>query len=149
MMKPEKSLRGRALDLLSRREYSRAELRQKLLPYAEENIDELDELLDELAARNWQSDARFAEAFVHSKSSKHGRFRLQQALAAKGIDREMAAEFMPDEQDELLHAREVLQKKFKQPAQTPQEKQKQIRFLLYRGFAMDTVMKVLRLDWDE
>lgn len=148
MINHEKSLRARALDYLTRREYSRTQLRQKLLPYAED-VDELDALLDELAAHNWQSDSRFAEALIHSKSRKHGRFRLQQELTAKGIDRETIANLLPDAEDELAHAHEVWRKKFGTRAQTPQEKQKQIRFLLYRGFAMNTVMQVLQMDWDE
>ena len=34
-MKPEKSLRTRAMEILSRREISRAELKRKLAPYAD------------------------------------------------------------------------------------------------------------------
>lgn len=148
MTKMQKSLRSRALDLLSRREHSRKELWQKLLPYAEHS-DELDVLLDELAENNWQSDERFTESFIHSKSQKYGHFHLQQALLAKGVDREIITQFLPETDDELEHARDVLLKKFKQAAQSQSEKQKQIRFLLYRGFKMDTVMTVLNMDWDE
>ncbi|MDP2851999.1 MAG: recombination regulator RecX, partial [Gallionella sp.] len=65
--KPELSLRARALQYLARREYSRAELRGKLLPYAGADGDpdrsqpeNLDALLDDLTARGWLSDARAA-----------------------------------------------------------------------------------------
>ena len=42
-MKPEKSLRTRAMKILSRREISRAELKRKLAPYAdsEEEIENI------------------------------------------------------------------------------------------------------------
>lgn len=146
-MKTEKSLKSRALDYLARRDYSRWELKRKLAPYAEDE-DELDALLDELAEKHWQSDERFVENFVHSKSQKHGSLRLKQALKMKGVDEQTIASFLPDKKTELATAQAVWQKKFGRRAQTPQEKQKQIRFLLYRGFQMDVVMKVLKMDWD-
>lgn len=147
-MKPEKSLKSRAVDYLSRREYSRLELKRKLAAYCEDE-DEINAVLEDLAQQHWQSDERFAESYIHSKSHKHGSLRLKQALAQKGIDRETAAKFLPDAQSEQQHALDVLQKKFRQPAQNFQEKQKQMRFLLYRGFSMDTVIKVLKIEWDE
>jgi regulatory protein len=69
--KPELSLRARALQYLARREYSRAELRKKLLPQVQADDDfeqafdssgsvNLDALLDDLAARGWLSDERAA-----------------------------------------------------------------------------------------
>lgn len=146
MSQPEISLRARAMNLLSRREMSRLELQRKLAPHAE-NEDELNRVLDEFAERNWQSDERFAEMWVRSKSSKHGRLRLQQELAAKGIDRETIAENLPDRESELQHACEVLRKKFRQPATDFAEKQKQMRFMLYRGFGMDTVQAALKQAW--
>jgi len=70
--KPEISLRARALQYLARREYSRAELRGKLLPYAQTNEDpsqpeNLDALLDDLTARGWLSDARAATQLLRAK----------------------------------------------------------------------------------
>ncbi|MDK4684528.1 recombination regulator RecX [Kingella negevensis] len=147
-MREPKSLRARAMDILSRREVSRLELQRKLAPYAEDE-DELNQVLAEFAERNWQSDERFTEAFVNSKSHKHGALRLKQALAAKGIDSEMAREFLPDSETELANAKEVLRKKFKQPAADFAEKQKQMRFLLYRGFGMDTAQAAIRGAWAE
>ena len=133
-MKYEKSLKSRALDYLSRREMSRLELYRKLAPYAQ-NEEELNAVLDEFAARNWQSDTRFAEAYINSKSHKHGVLRLKQAL--------------PDAHTECLHAAEVLRKKFRQPARDYIEKQKQMRFLLYRGFDMNTAQTALKYAWAE
>ena len=50
-MKTPPSLRQRALNILARREISRAELAKKLQPYCED-ADELQTLLDDLAARH-------------------------------------------------------------------------------------------------
>lgn len=147
-MKPEKSLRARAMDILSRREISRAELKRKLAPYAESE-EEVENVLNEFAERQWQSDTRYAEAYIHSKSRQHGKLRLQQALAAKGVSDEIVRELMPAKDTELAAAIAVLRKKFKQPAADLQEKQKQMRFLAYRGFDMDIIQTAMKSSWQE
>lgn len=147
-MKPTLSLRSRAMGLLARREMSRLELQRKLAPYAE-NEAELNQVLDEFSQKNWQSDERFTESFINSKSHKHGRLRLKQNLAAKGIDEALIHNYLPDEDSELQHAQTVLMKKFKTAARDFTEKQKQLRFLLYRGFTMDTALKAIHADRED
>ena len=56
-MNPQKTLRARALDILSRQEISRAELKRKLAPHAESE-EEIERVLNEFADRRWQSDER-------------------------------------------------------------------------------------------
>ncbi|MCF7529361.1 recombination regulator RecX [Neisseria lisongii] len=146
--KPTKSLRARAMDILSRQEISRSGLKKKLAPYAE-NEAELEAVLNEFAEQGWQSDSRYAEAYIHSKSARHGKNRLKQALAQQGIDPDISRHLLPDRETERQNAVNVLQKKFKHPAQDLKEKQKQIRFLAYRGFDMDTIQAALKCDWDE
>ncbi|WP_241155857.1 recombination regulator RecX [Neisseria yangbaofengii] len=136
------------MDILSRQEISRAGLKRKLAPHAESE-EELEKVLDEFAERNWQSDERYAEAYIHSKSRQHGKLRLQQALAQQGIDAGISREFMPDKESELQTAIQVLRKKFKQPSRDLKEKQKQVRFLAYRGFDMGTIQAALKSDWSE
>lgn len=147
-MKPTKSLRSRALDILSRQEISRAELKQKLARHAESE-EEVEAVLREFAERNWQSDERFAEAYIHSKSRKHGSLRLKQALSAKGVDSETFSALLPDRDQELAAAVAVLEKKFSAPAGNPQDKLKQMRFLAYRGFDADTVGRALKQAWQD
>lgn len=148
LIKPPKSLRARAMDILSRQEISRAGLKRKLAPHAESE-EELEKVLEEFAQRNWQSDERYAEAYIHSKSRQHGKLRLQQALAQQGIDAEISRHFMPDKESELRNAVAVLRKKFKAPAKDLTEKQKQMRFLAYRGFDMGTIQTALKNAWSE
>lgn len=145
-MKTEKSLRARAMEMLARREMSRAELQKKLQPYAQDE-DELHSVLAEFAQQNWQSDARFAQAFVRSKSSKHGTARLKQELRARGVAADVIQAALPDRATELQHAIEVARKKFGQPAQDRKEYDKQMRFLLYRGFAMNVAQAALKQAW--
>ena len=147
-MRPTKSLRARALDILSRREVSRQQLYRKLAPYAEDP-DELEAVLAEFAERNWQSDQRYAEAYIHSKSQKHGTQRLKQALAAQGIDEALIREHLPDARAEQAHANQVLRKKYPAPPADYAEKQKQLRFLVYRGFDLDTANHAVKHAWDD
>lgn len=147
-MKPVKSLRARALDYLSRREMSRAELRRKLLPYAEE-AEEVDALLQDLAERHWQSDSRYAESYVHSKSSRYGRLRLAQSLSRQGVDEETIASVLPERDAERQTACEVLRKKCKTPPSSSQEYARAQRFLAYRGFSGEHIRYALQHAWDE
>ncbi|MBF0803462.1 MULTISPECIES: recombination regulator RecX [Neisseria] len=146
-MKPQKSLYTRALDILARRETSRAELKRKLAPYAESEA-ELETLLNGLVESRLQSDDRFAESYIHSASRRHGRLRLQQALQAKGVSEDTARSFLPDRNSEIQTAVAVLRKKFKAPAADLKEKQKQARFLAYRGFDTDTIQTALKNGWN-
>lgn len=150
--KPEVSLRARALQYLARREYSRAELRGKLLPHVQtdENFEQaspvnLDALLDDLAARGWLSDERAATQLVHAKRSRFGTQRITHELRRKGIAEELISAALPELKDgELAAAREVWKKKFGTAPQDEREKAKQVRFLQSRGFSLEVVFKVLQ-----
>ena len=156
--KPELSLRARALQYLARREYSRAELRKKLLPQVQADEDfgqafnssgtvNLDALLDDLTARSWLSDERAATQVVHAKRSRFGTQRITHELRQKGIAEELISAALPElKESELETVREVWLKKFGVPPQDQKEKAKQMRFLQSRGFSMDIILKVLRLD---
>ena len=152
--KPEPDLRTRALHYLARREYSRAELRSKLLPHAstDESVaqslsESLDALLDDLTARGWLSDQRAATQLVHAKRGRFGTQRITHELRQKGISEELVGKVLPAlKESELEAAREVWKKKFGVVPQDEKEKAKQARFLQSRGFTLDVVFKVLRFD---
>ena len=63
---PEPSLRGRALNYLARRDYTRSELQRKLAPYAEDQ-SELESLLEDLEKSGSLSEQRFVEQMVHAR----------------------------------------------------------------------------------
>jgi regulatory protein len=154
--KPEVSLHARALQYLARREYSRAELRSKLLPHAQANDDfeqavdssgqaNLDALLDDLTARGWLSDVRAVSQLVHAKRSRFGTQRITHELRQKGIAEELISEALPQlKETELEAARVVWQRKFGTAPQDEKEKAKQVRFLQSRGFSLDAIFTVLR-----
>lgn len=143
--KTEPSLRGRALQNLSRREYSRAELHARLLPHVVET-DDIGALLDDLERRGWLSDARALEQTVRIRSTRFGTQRIAHELRQKGISDDLISAAIPQlKQGELEAARAVWQRKFATPPQDPKEKAKQMRFLQSRGFSMDVIFKVMRI----
>ena len=146
MNKPgfQPSLKGRALRLLSQREHSRTELERKLVQH-EEVPGELAKALDELQARDFINDARAVESVVHRRAAKLGAARVKQELAAKGLSGDTVAAALEGlRETELSRAREVWQKKFDQPAADVQERAKQVRFLLTRGFNAEVVRKIVQ-----
>ena len=148
MNKPafQPSLKGRALRLLSQREHSRVELERKLAPH-EEVPGELAKALDELQARDFINDGRAIESVVHRRAGKLGAARVKQELAAKGLSGEAVAEALAQLKDtELGRAREVWRKKFGSPPQDANERARQMRFLITRGFAAEVVRRVVQGD---
>ncbi len=146
MNKPgfQPSLKGRALRLLSQREHSRAELERKLVPH-EEVTGELAKALDDLQARDFINDGRAVDSVVNRRSGKLGSARIQQELAQKGLSGEAVAEVLEVlKETELARAQAVWRKKFDAPPQDPQERAKQMRFLLTRGFNAEVVRRVVK-----
>lgn len=137
------TLKGRALRLLSRREHSRRELERKLQPY-EEEPGKLAQALDELQARGFISEERVVESVLNRRASRLGAARIRQELQDKGLDGELIARALSGLKDsELARAREIWQRKFGAAPQTAQERARQSRFLLARGFTGEVVRRVL------
>ncbi|CAB3796995.1 Regulatory protein RecX [Paraburkholderia caffeinitolerans] len=142
--RPERSLKGRALGYLSRREYSRAELSRKLMPFTE-NADELEALLDALEREGWLSDARFAESVVYRRAARVGAGRIVSELKRHAVGDELIEEVNAQlRETELARARAVWQKKYGQLPETPAERARQARFLAARGFSMSIIGKILK-----
>jgi regulatory protein len=142
--RPARSLKGRALGYLSRREYSRAELARKLKPFVEET-DSLDTVLDALEAENWLSDSRFAESLIHRRSSRLGTNRIIGELKQHAVDQTLVEEASAQlRETELTRAQAIWRKKFGQLPETPAERAKQARFLASRGFSGATIGKILK-----
>ncbi|MBT9491822.1 MAG: RecX family transcriptional regulator [Paucibacter sp.] len=165
-MKPIQSLKMRAIGLLSQREHSRVELRRKLqriqrnsLAKVDTSADvdadtiaegdaeasvELDPLLDWLQAQGYLSDARFVESRVHVRAPRFGSLRIKQELAQHGLS--LSAEAMSElKAQEFGRAKAIWMRKF--GGQLPGDaaaKAKQMRFLTMRGFAADTIRRLLR-----
>ncbi|MFM0501204.1 recombination regulator RecX [Paraburkholderia caffeinilytica] len=142
--RPARSLKGRALGYLSRREYSRSELARKLKPFVEET-DSLDTVLDSLEAENWLSDSRFAESLIHRRASRLGASRIVGELKQHAVDQTLVEEASAQlRETELARAQAVWRKKFDRLPDTAAERAKQARFLASRGFSGATIGKILK-----
>ena len=136
-------LRVRALQLLTRRDYCRAELKGKLVPHAESE-EELDVVLDTLQSERLLSDTRYAAQRVVARAGRYGNARLKQELRQKGVADDEIAAALPEGGDETERCRAVWQRKFGDLPQTPEERAKQMRFLQYRGFSSEAIRRTLR-----
>lgn len=126
-----------------RREHSRAELSRKLTPHAE-SPEALEQLLDALAANKQLSDERYAELRAHQLARKYGAARIRLDLKAKGVSQELVARVSAD--SELARAASILQRKYRAPANSREERARRMRFLQQRGFSHDTIRKLLSSD---
>lgn len=136
-------LRSYAFAVLTRKEYSKADLTEKLMTYAQSR-EEVLTLVDELSANNYQSDQRVAEMTVRSQVRRgKGPNRIKLALRAKQLDRALVQEDIA-EIDWYEQAYQLKVKKYgTEVSKDPKIKAKQIRFLQYRGFEMDAIMKAI------
>ena len=137
------SLKGRALRLLAGREQSRAELQKKLSPHAE-TPEQLTQVLDELEAKDFISEARVVDSVVNRRSGRFGASRIKHELLGKGLNPERVAEAVSQlKGSELERAREIWRKKFAEHATDQAGRAKQMRFLAGRGFGGDVIRRVM------
>ena len=136
-------LKARALRYLVRREHSRAELARKLAPRAE-SPEALGKLLDELVSKKQLSDERYASERARTLSRKFGQARIRHDLRSKGVAAPIIDSVSVD--GEIERARQVLERKYRQPPTTREERARRGRFLQGRGFSMDVISRLLRHD---
>ena len=141
-----RSLRGTALRLLSRRDYTSSELRKKLLE-RDHDADAVDTLIQDLTASRLLDDRRVAASHVRTAAAIKGRGRLRIAreLAARGLPKDIVSEALGavEKQDEAAAIRKILTRK-KWPA-TPSlaERRRMFQHLLGRGYPSDAIGRAL------
>jgi regulatory protein len=149
MAAPPLSLKGRALRYLSMREHSRLELGRKLARHAGEG-DDVDALLDFLEKNNWLSQARFSESLIQRRAARFGNSRIVAELQSHGVQGEALAELKAGlGESEAARACEVWERKFGSVALDPAERNKQMRFLMQRGFSQQAVRKAMQGHLDD
>lgn len=138
-------LEMRALRYLARREYSRMELERKLSAHDRSVTPEvLSELLDKLEHDGLLSTERAAEQIIRAKRSRFGSKRIIHALKEKGIDEACIQEALPSlKETEWDSALAVWQKKFGKAPDSKEERGKQMRFMMNRGFSIDVIQQIL------
>ena len=130
-------LKARALRYLVRREHSRDELARKLAPHAESK-EILERTLNWLESTNKLSNQRFAEMRAHMLARKFGAAKIRQDLKSKGVADEVSERAVVG-LDELERAKQILARKYREPATNREERAKRARFLQGRGFSYDTI----------
>ncbi len=139
-----KPLKARAVGLLARREYSRAELRDRLRATGA-GSDACESVLDELAALGLLSDARFAHAVVRQKQGGYARRAIAESLKQKGVASDVAAAALSDHAIEDATALVALwRRRFGRAPADERDKARQVRFLQSRGFSLAAILRLLR-----
>lgn len=147
--RPGLSLKGRALKYLAAREHSRVELRRKLAPHAE-SPEQVDQLLDQLEAKGLLSAQRFADSVLHRKASRYGTARLKAELSQHQLPDDITRQATETLRGtEFERACALWQRRFGAPADTPEGRAKQMRFMAGRGFSGEVVRRVMRSCTDE
>ena len=145
LLRDEKEkIRNRAYRLLSYRERSSREMRERLM-HAGFDAHLVDDVVHGLIADDTLNDERFAQAFVqdYTRVKPKGNRFIFRELAKKGIAKETIENVLKtrDEQ-ELL--RQFIQKKLKQlDPKDFKDRQKLIRRLLHHGFTPELVYAAL------
>ena len=126
-----------ALKMLIRREHSQLELSNKLHLKGFEDVD-IKNPIDLLIEQNYQSDARFSEAFILMRYNQgKGPIIISSELKKRGIESFNLTIF-----DWFNLAKEVREKKFSKNLPSDYKTQaKQKRFLKSRGFDFDQIDK--------
>lgn len=137
-------LREQALACLARREHSRAELERKLAQSGHAK-EEIAALLDDFEARNWLSDRRYAESYVADHRARSGPVKLAYELRQRGVDDSIIEAVLAETRgSELERARQIWLKKYGTPPVDGRIDPKQARFMLSRGFDLQTVYRLFK-----
>ena len=134
---------NKSLDILSRREHSVSELRNKLIRFNPDPND-LKDVIERLITSNFLDDKRFASAFIRSKAeSGYGPNYISQYLTKKGIpsDKYDIYSLGIDWEDKCLTQ---FNKKRRNKEINFKEKEKILRFLAYRGFSYEIIKNALK-----
>jgi len=144
--KIKSSAKATAVRLLARREHSAYEISKKL---SEREFDEseINIALQELKQGGWLSDERYAEAYIRMRQLKgFGPMKIRLELNERGVDEGIVEQYL-DSNDEHWRALLVAQyeKKYRNKKISDYaDKAKRVRFLQYRGFSLETIMRVVK-----
>lgn len=125
----------RAVGLLSRREHSRRELRQKLIQRGVE-ADEAEAAIERLGESGLQDDGRFAQSLIRQRSAAgYGPRYIEAELATHHIgDAEAAAALEELAPDWTEIAADLLQRRFPAGLDDPRARRRAQALLIRRGF---------------
>lgn len=138
-----------ALDALARRDYAAEALKRKLRDkgYDPELVERV---VETLRAEKLLDDPRYVESFVAYHAARgQGPVRVRAELRQVGLDGPLVEEALKRYPDWLDQLRKARQKKFGTPIPTHYaDRQRETRFLSYRGFTGAQIRMALGFDTD-
>jgi len=140
------SAKSVAVRLLSRREHSAFEIRDKL-SQREFDDSEIEQAINELQQGGWLSDERYAEAYIRMRQQKgFGPVRIAMELSERGVNDSIIDTYLNAQGNSWQQTlQQQYRKKYKNKAiQDYNDKAKRIRFLQYRGFTLDAICRVVK-----
>ena len=134
---------NKALDLLSRREHSSKEIREKLI-LRFDDIVIINSVITKLEENNLINDTRYAEAYVSSRKRKgFGPKKITFELLSKGVSESVANRMIDEEGGWKRAAKLAFTKKFKNGLSSDVKNSlKQKSFLKNRGFRFKEIESV-------
>ena len=125
-----------AVGLLARREHSAFELQRKL---SQRGFDPLviDDVISRLAEQGWQSDARYAEAYVRMRVERgYGLQSIRAELGQRGVARALIQSALDEaDVDWLACAKRQINRHYHCPPDGHDDQLRRYRHLLSRGFS--------------
>jgi regulatory protein len=133
------------MDLLARREHGRVELTRKLRQRGAPP-ELIEQALDRLTEEGLLSESRYLESFINYRArSGYGPLRIREELGQRGLQRGDIEQALREANfDWSAQLSDTWQRKFAgQLPRDPKERAQQTRFLVYRGYPMDLVGRLL------
>jgi len=141
----EQELYDYAISLLAKKNYSSGDMHRQLARLTEK-MDDVDHVLRRLTDNRYLNDVQLISCLFDKHIKKfHGPTRIKQELRQKGFPSVLIEqEIGQSDVDWCALAKEARVRKFGEvlPAD-PKDKNKQIRHLQYKGFAMDMIFEAL------
>lgn len=148
-----KRVRLRAMNLLTKKDYTEAQLRKKLLDgYYKDEI--VDKALEYVKSYGYIDDERYVKSYFSIHILSKPRKLIEQKLIEKGISTKLLEEIVDDiyeeerfltkVPDELEMGRKLLDKKKYDIVNSPSDSQKAYGYLLRRGISSESAIKLLK-----
>jgi regulatory protein len=134
-----------AVRMLARREHSAFEMHRKL---KQKDLDEaeIEEAITALQQEGLLSDERFAESYINMRQAKgYGPVRIAMELRERGVAEAVYEPYLRDQSiDWMAVLKAAYVKKYgSSRCDDYSEKAKRMRYLQYRGFALDKIHELI------
>lgn len=138
----------RAMHLLTRMDYTEAELEKKLMK-DEYTPQAVKIAMDYVRSYHYLDDERYVEKYLSAYRGRKSRRQIQFELERKGIPREMICRgqeaLEESEPDETEMIRQILEKRCRNPKEADEkEKRRHYGYLMRRGFSSAEIQAVFR-----